>query len=314
MVKLQQIVSLSILVLLVQVAIWMPARSFPGFGGSQDSDMCHNEPANAYYNNTYASAITLDGNTTESYWGSSGTRGRRQEIPVANISAATGAERLEEFVKVVFAQTATDLYILIAWGDETINGTANPYGSKGDGFAICWNINSSDFNAYYTAGMKTPAAGEAVDTFVWKPSQNLTSVGGIGGTVQTVPGTAINYHYSSSGWSVDATNDYSAAVVHGNTSRANEYRMEIKRPLVNNVPGDVQFNKDGYYDFTIAVFNETNGVNHMVSYKHQVWVKAPSGETGIGLPATVITVSFFAVLGTMAVIIIHKRKKRVSID
>ncbi len=317
MVNKRQIVSFSILVLMVQVAIWMPARSFPGFSGGQDSDMCHNEPANAYYNNTYASALTLDGNTTESYWGSSATRGRRQEIPVANASVVVGStERIEQFVKVVFAQNATHLLMLIAWGDDTINGTTNPYGNiASDGFAICWNINSSDFNRFYTGYMQSPAANEFVDTFVWQPSVNLTSVGGIGGTVQTVGSHSVDYSYNSAGLALDSSQDYTTGVVHGNTSRANEYRMELVRPLVTSDPSDVQFKTDGYYDFTIAVFNQTFGVAHLVSYGHKVWIKAPvSAEqpAGIGLPATIITVSFFTVLGTMAVIIAHKRKKRVA--
>ncbi len=92
--------------------------------------------------------------------------------------------------------------------------------------------------------------------------------------------------------------------------------MELVRPLVTSDPSDVQFKTDGLYDFTIAVFNQTSGVAHLVSYGHKVWVKAPvTAEipAGIGLPATIITLSFFIVLGTMAIVIVHKRKKRVAI-
>ena len=153
---------MTVLALSLLAQVSMNVDSFPGFHGNGDCAICHNDPGTAYNSSYATSSCDPDGEADEAFWGE--TYGRRMTIPVGN---AYGGE--EQFVKVVFAQNSTHLFMLIGWEDPTIEGTDTERYADSDGFGIMWNINATNFNQYYS-GMKTPAADESVDTWVWKPT------------------------------------------------------------------------------------------------------------------------------------------------
>lgn len=275
---------LAIAMLLIPIGI---AMAFPGFGGpfpwGGPCNDCHNEPGAAYYGGYAAEPLVLDGYFNESFWTS--TSHRRMEIPVG-----TGYGDNETFVKMIFAQTSTDLYITIMWNDPTINGTDTAMYDDADGIAICWNINVPDFEINYAGPMVTDNSGELVDTFVWKPPANETglqtgpSVGVEPRKNQTVNATSVDYVMTNTGWLNDTTGvfstDYSMVAKHGNITdhHTEDYALEISRPLVTGDSNDVQFNHAGNYEFAIVIFNATSGADHMVSFVHEVYIYVPSSN------------------------------------
>ncbi len=265
---------------------------FWGFGGSEDCNNCHNEPAAAYWNGTYASGIVIDGYANETAW--EDTYRHQMEIPIGDFRGSN-----EQFISVVFLQSATDLYIKASWEDPIINGTGSAY----DEFAICFNINAADFQAGYFSGMAAPAAGEYIDTVMWRSTEDNTQVTPINpgdtsgfGTVKTVTGTVYDKFMTSGGWNSDTTNDWTIAVTHGNQSNHNDnnYIIEMKRALTTaETTQDVQFDKSGIYEFAIAVLNGTTGIGHLVSFVHSVYVYNPSGDGGTGIPGFELIFAIF---------------------
>jgi DMSO reductase family type II enzyme heme b subunit len=249
------------------------SSSYPGYGGNADCASCHNEPATAYDTTLESETINLDGNSSDAIW--SNTKNRRMEIPVGDMYGAS-----EEFIQVTFAQNTTHLFVLADWEDPTINGTDTGMYDDADGIAFCWNISAADFSAAYFSGMKTPDAGEKVDTWSWKPAASETGTQ-IAGGGKTVSGTVTDLSYNTSGWSTDPSQSVLVAATHGNLSEHHEenYRVEFVRPLVTDDPDDVQFDKSGYYEFAIGIYNGSSGASHMVSFEHKVWVKA-QGDLG----------------------------------
>ncbi len=252
--------------------------AYPGFGGNADCSLCHNSPANAYDEQYGNMEITLDGKDTEPFWDEDSTYNRRMEIPVAGMYGAN-----EQMIKMIFAQNTTHLFILVSWEDPDINGTDAPQYQSSDGFAICWNINAANFTAAYFAGMATPNDGEAVDSFTWKPSasETGTQVPTANRGNKTVTGSVVDYSFDSEGWHTDTFQNVQAAAVHGNITDHSEenYQLEIVRALVTDDPGDVQFDHDGYYEFTIAAFSGSAGASHTVSYVQSVWINGYGDET-----------------------------------
>ncbi len=286
MTKIKFVILATLLLILPTVLIGLTsAFAFPGFSSNKDCNYCHNEPVAAYYPPTggkygYVNGtFTLDGRLTEPWWSSSGNQAyyhRRTILWLGN-----EAHNLTEF-GITFAQNSTHLFIGLAWEDAYITGTDSPMIGASDGFAMCFNINVTDFQASYFGGMDTPGLGQAVDTVSWKPigNQTGTQVTANGYVNKTVLGSATDYSFDIYGWHTDVTNNWGVQVLHGNlSSRAmNHYQMEMVRPLVTGDPNDLQFSKSGNYQFAVALFNGSVGDEHYVSYVHELYVYNPAGD------------------------------------
>ena len=278
------LIIIAILALAAQVSF--NANSFQGFGGSgTNCATCHNVGLNAW-NSDYATAqITLDGKATEAFW--SGAIYRSMEIPVAQSRGNSGHPN--EFVSFKVAQNNTHLFILMSWEDPEINGTSAVKLDPSDGAAILWNIDS-DWDLGFPNGMSTTTG--SIDTWIWKVDEAAEGTEpapdvGTDANGTTVPvGTVIKTDYvmNNIGWIADTEQDVGVAGVYGNLSShaATNYQLEFSRPLVTNDPDDVQFDKTGYYDFAISIFNNTNGDGHYMGYSHMVWVYQPN-DTNNGM-------------------------------
>ncbi len=290
-------------------------KAFPGFDGNADCNLCHNSPAIAYDEQYGNMEITLDGKDTEPFWAEDSTYGRRMEIPVAGRFGAN-----EQMIKLVYAQNTTHLFMLVSWEDPDINGTDTPQYQLSDGFSICWNINAANFTAAYFSGMETPNDGEVVDSYTWKPSaiETGTQVPTANRGNKTVTGSVIDYSYDSDGWHTDTSQNVQGAATHGNISAHYEenYQIEFVRPLVTNDPSDVQFDHDGYYEFTIATFNGSSGSGHASSFVQSVWINGLGEETttpthtntGLGTEQIII-LSGVLILAVVVVAVIARRRR-----
>ncbi|MFQ5832538.1 MAG: ethylbenzene dehydrogenase-related protein [Candidatus Thorarchaeota archaeon] len=305
------IVLIAMLVLLSGFAATQ-IHAFPGFGGNADCSLCHNSPAIAYDERYGDMEITLDGKATEPFWQE--TYGKRMEVPVGGMFGAN-----EQMVKMIFAQNTTHLFILVSWEDPDINGTDTPQYQDSDGFAICWNINAANFTAAYFSGMETPNAGEAVDSFTWKPSasETGTQVPTANRGNKTVTGSVIDYSFDSEGWHTDTFQNVQTAAAHGNITDHYEqnYQIEMVRPLVTDDPGDVQFDHDGYYEFAIAIFSGSAGASHSVSFVQSVWINgygdtttSPTDTDG-GLAPEVLLVTSGAIVVLVIIVAVVARRR-----
>ncbi len=283
---------------------------FYGFGGGangQPCNTCHNEPGASHFNGTYPSGILLlDGIDKEAFWTS--TYGRRMEIPVGNKFGAT-----EQFIKMVFAQNTTHLFILMDWEDATINGTDSATGVPSDGFSICFGVNTVDFRADYFSGMASPKPGEYVDTIIWKPIANETGLQTLGPNQnKTVDGTLYDKYLSNAGWGNDATNEWAIAIRHGNfsTRAPGNYHIELVRPLVTAETNyDVQFSHSAQYQFAIAILNASSGINHYMSYEHALYVYNPSGDTTPPIPGFELLLILLPAVFLVSIVLLRKNRK-----
>jgi hypothetical protein len=161
--------------------------------------------------------------------------------------------------------------MLVGWADPTIEGTDNERYADADGFGIMWNINATNFNQYYS-GMKTPAADEAVDTWVWKPTAAEAS----NDFNSSLDGVMYDNSFTSAGWAdADETQDLSYGAKHGYIASHEEenYELEVVRALETDDVNDVQFGHSGFYEFGIAVYNNSAGSSHYVSYIYTVYIQ-----------------------------------------
>jgi hypothetical protein len=254
--------------------------SFPGFHSSGECSLCHNEPATAY-NASYADAqITLDGLPNEEFWSESNYY-NTMEMPMGNTFGG-----VHIFVMMKFAQNATHLFVYMDWYDNTINGTTSQRFNAADGVAILWNAHPGEYDMKegWFSGMKTENAGESIDTWVWKANtadegKEIESVtNATAGENTPLTGNVWDTSFDNAGWndSGDVTQDVSAGASWGNLGSHHEsnYGVEFARKLTtsDNTGSDVQFDKIGYYEFAVALYNESSGSSHIVSFEHQLYV------------------------------------------
>ncbi len=259
--------------------------------------------------------ITLDGRNTEPFWDEDSAYGRRMEIPIAGMYGAN-----EQMVKMIFAQNTTHLFMLVSWEDPDINGTDAPQYQPSDGFSICWNINAVNFTAAYFTGMETPNEGEVVDSMTWKPSasETGTQVPTANRGNKSVTGSVIDYSFDSDGWHTDTSQNIQVAATHGNLTEHYEenYQIEMVRPLVTNDSADVQFDHDGYYEFSIATFSGSAGAGHAVSFVQSVWINGYGEEPTTtphpdgGLSTELIIVASGALILVVVVVAVIARRRR----
>lgn len=266
----------AMLILAAAVQISFIVDSFPGFHSSSDCALCHNEPATAWNASYVDSSITLDGMATESFWGDSNTH-NTMEYPMATTFGSTHI-----YLQVKFSQNATHLFVRMQWEDPLVNGTDTLFGEKADGVAILWNMQPGVYEMKdgWFGGMKTDHANESVDLWMWRPAASdqgaETTVNTTATEHATITGGIKDTMFSNTG--IDNSNDTSQDVSYGSSwgymdsHATSDYGVEFARPLVTNDAGDVQFDKIGYYDFAIALWNGTSGGNHIMSFEHHVWV------------------------------------------
>jgi hypothetical protein len=220
--------------------------------------------------------ITLDGDLTEEFW-TANTWGRQARIPVGTTFGG-----VLEFVSITFAQNSTHIFVYADWADfGGVNGTDSKKFSDSDGIVIMWNINIDNMPDEYFDGMKTKEAGDMVDVWIWKPAASQNGLSDALNTTNEekmdVVGKLYDTSFDDGGWASDSdeTTDVQAAATWGfqEEHAENNYVVEFARPLVTDDANDVQFDQYGYFDFAIALYNESSGSSHAVSFQHSVWVQ-----------------------------------------
>jgi len=186
--------------------------------------------------------------------------------------------------------------------------------AKSDGFALCWNINVTNYTAAYFSGMVAPAAGEAVNTILWQPLGNQTGLTppSNGGKSMTVQGQVWNYHFDSTGWHNNVGNSTKAAAIFGKAKFGGDYfQVELERPLKTSDPGDEQFTTAQYHQFAIAILNATSGRDHYVSFVHQTYVYFPptSTSTTEGFPVWILGALGIAAIAVISIMTAKKTRK-----
>ncbi|GAB4331983.1 MAG: hypothetical protein Kow0069_39480 [Promethearchaeota archaeon] len=194
------------------------------------------------------------------------------------------------------------------FGDPVIDGYNGTYGDTFDGFGICFDNGATNFSTgYFTSGMRT--AGGAVDLAVWRASstaegtEDLATPGG-----KAVAGTITDYEMTEAGMVADDSQDYVAAVSHGNITEHYEqhYSIEILRKLNTGDSKDVLL--DGRIKFGVVIFNGTAGSSHIVSFVHKVIVGDLSAGGGSDIPGFPLAV--VVGVGALAAILVVKKRRR----
>jgi hypothetical protein len=263
--KLNTLVGL-VLVFALVAQIGMTVDSFPGFHSGSDCSYCHNEPASSVNADMNTAKLTLDGDAKEEFWDH--TYGRRAYVPVVFRDQVTRDTSEIMFVQTTFAQNTTHLFMLLEWDTQ---GTSN----ADDGVAVLWNINATEPNPNYDTGMKTQD-GKA-DLWV------LEATTASAGTNNSIVASEMN------DWSMDDegiiksgdTDDVHAVLKHHvelvRGSPSTFYTAEFARKLTTaETTKDVQFDGNDFHTYSIAVFNESSGVEHLTSYTHEVYVQGNS--------------------------------------
>ncbi|MCY3414571.1 MAG: hypothetical protein INQ03_23180 [Candidatus Heimdallarchaeota archaeon] len=271
-------VLLVILALALCANLAMQVNSYPGIrsGGAECLD-CHNEPISTEYDSTTEANVNLDidGDDDDIFWDDNARAALY--IPIGNY---LGDGHVFEFVRTYFAQNSTHVFFMVRVHDSDYDvvGTDNPYYGSADKLAFLWNINASTTGQGFGSGMSADIEeGEAVDLWMFSPAAADNTNGS-----DTVYFDAVTYDgsYVSGAQANDTNNDLEAAVkyttnAHGGTM---DYFYEIVRPLTTDDDTDVQFDHSGFYEFSIAVWDESNGASHHVSFSHYLWVTEPVND------------------------------------
>jgi hypothetical protein len=249
----------------------MSVNSYPGIaGGAEDCIECHNEPATTGYETDFANVQgVIDGNFTETFWNGDLNR---IYVPVGD------NEGYHEFelVQTTFAQNSTHIFVMVRIhdNDNNVKGAASPYYGVADKVALMWNINATSVGMAYPSAMGgTYSATEAADLWMWAPSEDHLAIA----EDLYTPLAGNSYDGSLQPTiTADSSNDVTAAGMYntkqGHAGFAKDLYVEFARPLVTDDTQDVQFDHSGYFEYTLALWNGTNGAKHHVSFSHYVWV------------------------------------------
>ncbi|MHA2502479.1 MAG: ethylbenzene dehydrogenase-related protein [Candidatus Kariarchaeaceae archaeon] len=266
--KRKLVTGLVIAIMVFGIQMSFVVDSFPGFHSSGDCNLCHNYPATAYNSSFETYNLDLDGELDEPIWDDHSTYGRRTMVPVAGRFGSAHV-----FLTVYFGQNSSHFFMAIGWEDETING-ADEDRTDTDGVAVMFNINVTDFDTGY--GMDRAPGDSAVDVITWRPAASETGQELYQNDYvpKAIESNLVDEHIYDDDRDGDATNEWEWAAVHGNVSNHNEhnYNVEFVRPLVTDDPNDVQFSESKYYEFGIALFNDTSNSGHWISPAYEVYV------------------------------------------
>jgi len=197
--------------------------------------------------------IQLDGNNSESFW-------HKPSNQKGFISIKLSEERLGEEIPEIYTLNATFIknneYLLVfcEWDDITPNYSYPP---DMDGLSFCWDINTKNFSAYYTSDMRTDdMGGGKVDVWSW------TYRDGWNGREYQCNDDC----FGEEGWLSEGTKNIWVAFDY--SSEKQSYSLEMKRKLTTIDPYDVQFDDRWIYKFNLAIFNDSHGEDHAISWTH----------------------------------------------
>lgn len=267
-----------IVLLFASAQIALYTNSYYGFAGNADCAQCHNEGANLYVEDLADATVVVDGIADDTMW-TQNTTGR---LLYNFVGSAFGTVHM--YLRMLFGQNDTHIFVFCWWEDVQIEGAATAQTDPGDGMTIMWNIDS-DWPLNFPSGMAT---GEGtIDVWTWKAgvaAEGTEPAPDVGANANrtnvAVPtDTDSDFYINEIGYtSVNDNQDVLAEGRYGNHTyrREQHYTAEFARPLVTDDATDIQFDKTGYYDFAVGIWNGTSGEDHLMGFTHQVWVYNPN--------------------------------------
>ncbi len=241
-----------------------------------DCGECHNTPAMAYNASNVNAIITLDGNETEDFWSDVGNT---MYAPASPLNGPGDGEHFA-LIRARISQNDTHLFVSVRVpsDDGKVNGSDVRAGVDRDMFAMIWNIDHDDMVQDWWGNMKSNEEGKSLDQVVWIPKASETGTIDDAEGLNGVEGKFYDEAYTDVGKTTDDTNDWSGAAIFTTSHGHTDYYIEMTRPLMTaDSKEDVQFQYDGYYQFMMAFWNQTKGINHWVTYEQYVWVAGVDG-------------------------------------
>lgn len=288
------------------------STSFPGYGGNEACNECHNQPA--LVKKVEASFAMTDFTAAENVFSQYG-QWSTDEVPI--IPTNNRSESNLEFSAVTFLKNSTDVMVRAQMSDRT--PTAKGTGSAtSDKYGFIFNIdvvnftvgdfltnyNSSDTNldSVLTGQMAFSSGGHADFWYV--------DVGKIG---TNATGMASDKSIST-GILTDTEQDVHVSVWYGDLGHGSVgYRYYFVRPIDTKDSNDAQFNVDGTtMHYAIASWNGNSGAYHHSSFDQMIIVGNTFNLTGKSSGTTSSFTAVFVVIGLVAAIplIAHYKKRK----
>lgn len=300
--------------------------SFPGFGGSETCNNCHNQPIMA--KNVDASFQLGDWAGSQAAFEDNGLWSVN-EVPVIQTNNRSDANL--EFIKTQFLTNSTHFMAMMEIDDTTPTGTATPSTSS-DKFGVIFNIDSvnftvGDFLNYYNSSdtnLNTVLDGQMGlndgHADLWWIDTHDT------GTNTT--GKALDY-YITSNFLKDATSQdvsfalwYGLLATHGST-KVYGYRLWFVRSLTTSDSNDVQFHNGDAVRYAIATWDNSNNEYHHSSFDQMLVVgdeiggmqtvtvtETQSGSSTTSGTASAFTTVFVLVGLALAIPVLSKYRRK----
>jgi len=226
----------------------MPLVQGTSYSACEDARIHHN-----YATYIAQPNITIDGIDNESAWYAKNVY--KYTLSLSN-SFDPANTVFQSTVHMKYIYDRTYLYILTEWNDSTIDIT--------DMALFCWNINCSNYSSCMfntTGGMKTPNAGERVDSWRFQES----------GIANGSTGTLTDSCFDNVGWFGGYDNrDITYGIIYGTwMAEENHYQLEMKRLMRTpecSIPAvDAEFKENVPMRFSIAIENLMQNQAHAIS-------------------------------------------------
>ncbi len=232
-----------------------------------------------------SASINLDGLPNENFWTVHTHENENGTLIIPLASESYGPDFFVVYLNMTFVLTATYLYVLCQWSD---NSTKPDLGASiYDGLYFCWNINVPNFSSYFPTGMSTlDMGGGDVDSWDWSCLISSPPNGSSYYCRDKCFGTYVWYSPSLETEDVEVAYTYRT-----NTS----YTLEIKRKLITNDPYDVQFDQSKIYKFNMGIMDDGNHEDHAISWTHALDLRSPESSAVIHAYNIIIILSFSAI-------------------
>jgi hypothetical protein len=248
------------------------STSFPGFGGSEACNNCHNQPAlvrqvdMSFAMNDFASA-----NDLFNEYGQFATN----EVPVIPTNNRSDANL--EFIKVVFLKNSTDVMVQAQVPDRTVTSKGTS-ASTSDKFGFIFNIDVvnftvGDFISYYNSSSSAPLDEVLSGQMMFNNGHADFWYVDIGALGYNATGMASD-KYIGGAILPDDTQDVHVSVWYGDLGHGSVgYRIYMVRPLNTGDANDAQFDVDGTaIHYAIAAWNNEKNEYHLSSFDQMIIV------------------------------------------
>jgi hypothetical protein len=299
------------------------ATSFPGFGGNETCNNCHNQPIFAKNVDVSFQLGDWAGSTAAFNDGKWATN----EVPVIQTNNRSDANL--EFIKTVFLTNSTHFMAMFEVDDTTPSYASS---ATSDKFGVIFNIDEANFtvgdflNTYNSSATNLDKVLDGQMGFKGDGHADLWWIDMADTKVNTT-GKAMDYYISTNYLSDGSTKQdvsyavwYGLLAVHGPT-KVYGYRIWFVRSLTTNDSNDAQFKVGTGVHYAIASWDNSAAEYHHSSFDQMVVIGnelggvsistvTVTGETKTSGTASAFTAAFVLAGLAVAIPVISKMRRR----